>query len=190
MWDPSQGYCCFQSCCRKGSWKVNSCWVECEEETTACYWHLSASRNNVPGEKGGQRLTQADWTVQSFTKVPGLYYSSVKYCFLSMIAKQSMDANGNRLILRTSVWVLSVLILPSSRLSEFWVVLFCFYYFNFFLMCMCVLPLYLYAYHMCAWCPRRPKVVRWFSLELECWKWNPGPLAEQQVHLTTLLLTR
>lgn len=26
-------------------------------------------------------------------------------------------------------------------------------------MCMCVLPVYLYVYHMCAWCPRRPKKV-------------------------------
>lgn len=154
----------FQPCCGKGSWKVNSCWVEREEETTACYWHLSASRNNVPGEKGGQCLTQADWTVQFF---PGLYCSSVKYCFLSMIAKQSMLME-----VFSSYGPVSESFLGwfcQALDSEFWVVLFCFYYFNFFLMCMCVLPVYLYAYHMCAWCPRRPKkVVRWFSLELEC----------------------
>lgn len=148
--------------------------------------NLSASRNNVPGEKGSQRLTQADWTVQFF---PGLYYSSVKYCFLSMIAN--------------SPWMLMEVVSSYGPVSDSFLCwfcqaldslsfgLFCFYYFNFFLMCMCVLPLYLHAYHMCAWCPRRPKeVVRWFSLELESWKWNPGPLVEQQVLLTTLLLTR
>lgn len=90
---------------------------------------------------------QAELSMQFF---PGIFYSLVKYCFLSMIAKQSMVANGIFFALRTSVRVLSVLILSSSRLSLGFVCWLVFHYFDLFLMCMYVLPVYLFVYHMCA----------------------------------------